>query len=187
MSHQAQAYFGASPPGVAYWVTGLPGAGKTTLAAALAEHLEARGRRVVRLDGDRLRALLGATERYGRADRMALAQTYANFCLELSSQGFDVVCATVSMFEAVRRWNRANIAGYVEIYLRVPIPVLAQRHPKGLYARAQAGHIRNVVGIDQSFEEPQTPDLVIDDDGDKTAADVAEALIAFLEARKEAA
>ncbi|USQ95287.1 adenylyl-sulfate kinase [Caulobacter sp. RL271] len=179
--------FRACDPGVAYWVTGLPGAGKTTLAAALAQHLEARGRHVVRLDGDRMRALLGSAERYGRADRMALAQTYANFCLEFSTQGFDVVCATVSMFETVRGWNRINIPRYVEIYLRVPIPVLAQRHPKGLYARARAGHIRNVVGVDQSFEEPQAPDLVITDDGDKTPGDVAQALIAFLDGRKEAA
>lgn len=173
-------------PGVAYWVTGLPGAGKTTLARNLADRLEARGRMVVRLDGDRMRAILGA-HGYGRADRKALAQIYAGFCREFAGQGFDVVCATVSMFQEVRTWSRANIARYVEIYLSVPIPILTARHPKGLYARAQAGHIPNVPGVDLAFEPPETPDVVIEDDGAKTPDAVANELFQVLRLDEEAA
>lgn len=186
VKHDVPALPDAIPPGVAYWVTGLPGAGKTTLAGALADRLRAQGRAVVRLDGDRMRAILG-NHGYGKADRRALAQIYANFCLEFTRQGFDVVCATVSMVQAVRDWSRANIPLYVEIYLRVPIEVLKVRHPKGLYARAQSGHIRNVYGVDLDFEEPQAPDLVIDDDGALTPAEVADVLFHFLRLHEEAA
>lgn len=172
-------------PGVVYWVTGLSGAGKTTLAGALADRLVVRRRAVVRLDGDRVRAILGAHS-YELSDRKALAQIYANFCREFAGQGFDVVCATVSMFHAVRAWNRANIVRYVEIYLRTPIPVLAARHPKGLYGKGLSGR-RNVVGVDLAFEEPQTPDLVIEDDGSKLPSRVAAELFQFLHLHEEAA
>jgi adenylylsulfate kinase len=170
----------SSIPGTVYWVTGLPGAGKTTLARELAARLKSDGRPVARLDGDRLRAILGGRYGYGRGDRHALAQAYAQLCAELALQGLDVVCATVSMFHDVRRWSRSNIASYCEIYLHAPIEVLAQRHPKGLYAAAKAGRIRNVPGVDQSVEEPEAPDLVIEDDGAKGPEAVAAELFRFL-------
>jgi adenylylsulfate kinase-like enzyme len=173
--------------GSAYWVTGLPGAGKTTLAGQLATRIAASGRSVVRLDGDRLRAVLGGRHGYGQGDRHALAQVYARLCRELSDQGLDVVCATVSMFSDVRRWSRANIPNYCEIYLDAPISVLARRHPKGLYAAALAGRIRNVPGVDLPVEAPDDPDVRIDDDGSKSAAEVAAELFQRLPLLKEPA
>lgn len=173
------------PLGTAYWVTGLPGAGKTTLAKTLAGRLIAAGRPVIQLDGDRMRVILGTRYGYGQADRRALAQIYAGLCKELTAQGYDVVCATVSMFHEVRRWSRSNIAGYCEIYLQAPIDVLAARHPKGLYARGLGGHICNVPGIDLAFEEPQTPDIVLD--ACKPPEGVANDLLQFLNLTGEAA
>jgi adenylylsulfate kinase-like enzyme len=169
-----------APPGVVYWVTGLPGAGKTTLADHLAASLRERGRPVLRLDGDQLRAVLANRFGYTRADRYFLAMAYARLCRELAGQGPDVVCATVSMFHEVRRWSRSHLARYVEIYLRAPVSVLAARRPKGLYAAAQRGRMRNVPGVDQAVEEPAEPDLVIDDDGSKSADQVRDELFAFL-------
>jgi adenylylsulfate kinase len=166
--------------GAVYWVTGLPGAGKTTLADTLAERLRAGPRPVVRLDGDRLREVLGGRFGYSRTDRFALAMAYARLCRELARQGCDVVCATVSMFHEVRRWSRANTPGYTEIYLRVPIAVLTARHPKGLYVAAQRGRMRNVPGVDLTVEEPEAPDLIIDDDGSKAPAQVSGELLDFL-------
>jgi adenylylsulfate kinase len=99
----------------------------------------------------------------------------------LAGQGLDVVCATVSMFHDVRRWSRAHIPAYREIYLRAPIPLLMQRHPKGLYSAAVAGRIRNVPGVDQDFEAPEAPDLIIDDDGSKSPEAVAAELFRFLQ------
>ncbi|PJG47198.1 hypothetical protein CAF53_02300 [Sphingobium sp. LB126] len=148
--------------GCIYWVTGLSGSGKTTLAQALVERLGALGRSVVQIDGDRMRAILGGRFGYTHGDRHLLAQTYGRLCKELGDQGHDVVCATVSMFHDVRAWNRDNIGHYVEIYLRMPIDQLVERHPRGLYARGLTGHIRHVPGIDIALEEPEAPDVILD-------------------------
>ena len=83
----------------------------------------------------------------------------------LAAQGFDVVCATISLFHSVQRWNRANIPNYFEIYLRVPFEELTRRDSKGIYSHALGG-ASNVVGLDISMEEPETPDLVLENYGD---------------------
>ena len=148
--------------GVAYWVTGLPGVGRKTLASRLASDLRARDQAVVQLDGDRVRRMLGERFGYGLADRHVLAQAYGRLCAELAGQGLNVVFSTVSMFHDVRRWNLANIDRYREIYLQASPQLLAERHPKGLYAAALAGRIRQVVGVDLPMEAPEAPDVRVD-------------------------
>jgi adenylylsulfate kinase-like enzyme len=83
----------------------------------------------------------------------------------MAEQGFDVVCATISLFHSIQKWNRENIPNYLEIYLRSPLSTLEERDPKGIYARARNGELKDVVGIDLAFEEPQTPDIVLENDG----------------------
>lgn len=169
-----------APSGDVYWVTGLPGAGKSTLARALSQRLAANGRQVIRLDGDRLRPILGDRYSFGLADRRAMAMTYAKLCHEFAGQGFDVVCATVSLVHEARRWARAHIAGYREVYLRADPAVLAARLPKGLIAAGIAGRVRNIPGIDLPIEEPEAPEVLIADNGalnpDQIAAQVMAAL-----------
>lgn len=160
--------------GSVYWITGLAAAGKTTVATRLCARLRAAGRPVVLLDGDRMRAVLGARDAYAPEDRLRLAMTYARLCRELAGQGIDVVCATISMFHAVHDWNRAEIPQYHEIYLRVPAEVLMHRDPKGLYARHRQGLQAQVVGQDLAPELPRSPDLTIDNDGAVTLEDVVE-------------
>ncbi len=155
-------------PGTVFWITGLAAAGKTTLASLLCERLRRSGRVAVLLDGDRLRAVFGAQAAYAQEDRRHLAFTYARLCREIAAQGPDVVCATISMFQAVRDWNRANIGDYREIYLRVAPEVLRARDPKRLYARHAQGALPFVVGQDLAPELPRDPDLVIDNDGGLT-------------------
>lgn len=164
----------ATPLGSVYWITGLAAAGKTTVAARLCDRLRAAGRPAVLLDGDRLRVVLGAEAAYAPEDRLRLAMTYARLCRELAGQGIDVVCATISMFHAVRDWNRAEIPRYHEIYLRVPDEVLRRRDPKGLYGRHRQGLQAQVVGQDLAPELPRAPDLTIDNDGAVTAEDAVE-------------
>jgi len=156
---------GAADNGTVYWITGLAAAGKTTLATRLCERLRRSGRPAVLLDGDRLRAVLDAPSAHAPDERLRLAMTYARLCRELAGQGLDVVCATISMFHAVRDWNRAHIGRYREIYLQVPVEVLKARDPKFIYARHAQGRQPQVVGRDQEPELPRNPDLVIDNDG----------------------
>ena len=147
--------------GTVFWITGLSGAGKTTLAELLVPALRNRGRAAVLLDGDMLRAILGREAgAYDREARRELAFVYARLAHALAAQGIDAVCATISMFDAVREWNRTNNASYVEIYLDVALAERVRRDPKGIYARAQAGAEAAVPGFDDAFEAPKAPDLV---------------------------
>ena len=151
--------------GTVWWITGLSGAGKSTVAALVRDRLAARGRPVLLIDGDAIREVLGATTSHAPEARHQLAMTYARLAREVARQGIDAVCATISMFDQVREWNRANIIRYREIYVRVPLEELERRDPRGLYARARRGEQPHVVGIDVPFEEPRRPDLVIDNFG----------------------
>ncbi|MEZ0373061.1 MAG: adenylyl-sulfate kinase [Candidatus Sericytochromatia bacterium] len=151
--------------GRVFWLTGLAGAGKTTLAGELTAELRRQGRSCVMLDGDALRVVLGAQKLYSRAERLELALTYSRLCKLLSDQGFDVVCATVSLFHAVQSWNRENLSHYTEVVLQVPAEVLHQRDQKGLYSGALKGNITEVMGLDLSPEWPRNPDVVLINDG----------------------
>lgn len=151
--------------GTVYWITGLSGAGKSTVAALLAKRLRAHGRPVLQLDGDILREIFSPAAGHHAQDRLRLAQAYGRLCREVAAQGIDVVCATISMFHAVRKWNRENIPAYREIYLKVPIAELERRDTKGLYQAAREGNTKNVVGIDIHAELPEAPDVTVENHG----------------------
>jgi len=166
-------------PGRVYWITGLSGAGKSTVGRELCSRLHAAGGRpVVFLDGDLLRGAIAEDLDHSASHRRRSAMRNARLCRLLAAQGIDVVCATISLFHHVQRWNRQNIPNYREIYLRVPSRELRSRDNKGLYARSERGEERDVVGIDVAAEEPESPDLVIDNYG---AVDVATAVDHILE------
>lgn len=164
--------------GRVYWVTGLSQAGKTTVGTLLCRELWRRKNSAVLLDGDDLRGVFGDDLGYDAEARLQSAMRYARLCRMLSDQGIDVVCATISMAHDCRRWNRQHIARYFEIYLRVPMDELVARDCKGLYRRAQAGEIQNVVGVDILVEEPEAPDLVIDNYGATTPENVLAMILA---------
>ena len=151
--------------GTVYWFTGLSGAGKSTIGRQFYEQAKTERTAIVWLDGDELRDVLGTNGGYSLDERKATAYRYARLCKLLSDQGVDVVCCTISMFEEVRAWNRANIDFYREIYIKVPLDVLVERDQKQLYSRALRGEVANVMGVDLPFEEPVSPDLVILNDG----------------------
>lgn len=162
--------------GTVYWITGLSGAGKTTIGKALFTHLREIKRGVVFLDGDTMREVFGSRFGYDENDRRMLAMQYARLCKMLADQGLDVVCATMSLFDACRDWNRGNIGKYIEVYVRVPIDELKRRDQKGLYSRGNQG----VIGIDFPFEEPKTPDIVIDNGGKPDVEMVCSEILAYM-------
>ena len=165
--------------GRVFWITGLSGAGKTTIGRELARRLRAAGRRIIFLDGDDLRAVIAEDLGHGADDRRRSATRNARLCRLLAEQGYDVVCATISLFHEVQRWNRENIPGYREIYLRVPIEELRRRDGKGIYAKSEGAEARDVVGIDVPAEVPQAPDLVLDNYGKLDVATAVDRILAI--------
>ena len=147
-----------------YWLTGLSGAGKTTIGRLWYEELKKSGERVGLLDGDELRAVFGGGFGFTAEARLKLGMSYGRLCALLAAQGFTVVCCTISMFHSVRAWNRANIPGYYEVYIQVSMDTLRQRDQKGLYSQ----NAENVAGVGLQVEMPSTPDLILDNNGQST-------------------
>jgi len=159
-------------PGTVYWVTGLAGAGKTTIARLLYQHLREQGPNVAFLDGDILREVYGDDLGHTAADRRQVAGRHARLCRMLARQGLDVVIATISMFDDVRQWNRDHIPNYCEVYLEVPMEELVRRDQKGLYTGGLAGDVTNVMGVDMAVELPQNPTVTLVNDGKQSPEDV---------------
>jgi len=170
----------SSDYGKVYWITGLAGAGKTTLAKYLYDHWKKKKTNLVFLDGDILREVFGDSASHTFEERHKLAMKYSKLCSLLSSQGLDVICATISMFDKCREWNRSNLVNYFEIYIKVPLEVLKQRDQKKLYSRFAMGEIQNVMGLDLEFEEPKYSDLIIENDGSQTPQELCKKLLNFL-------
>lgn len=147
-------------PGMVYWITGLAGAGKTTIALALFRELLDRNIKAVFLDGDAIRDIMGNDLNHNTEDRIKNAYRISRMCRFLSEQGVNVVCSTMSLYHEVQNWNRSNLDRYFQVYVKVPMEILIKRDKKNLYSRALRGEETNVVGIDLSFEEPLGNDLV---------------------------
>jgi adenylylsulfate kinase len=163
--------------GLTIWITGLSGAGKTSVANLVAATLRDGDLPVVLLDGDELRGVFGDGHGYDREDRLYLAAAYGRLCALLAGQGLIVVCATISLFSQCHRWNRANIPGYFEVYLKVPMEILADRDPKRLHDEARKGQMPHFHGYDLDFDEPRHPDLVIENHGTMTAEATAKIIL----------
>jgi cytidine diphosphoramidate kinase len=174
--------------GTVIWITGLSGAGKTTLATAMASRLRSSGETVVHLDGDELRTVFGAAavtaQNHGREGRLALAMQYAHLCRVLADQGLTVVIATISLFKEVHAWNRDNLPGYFEVYLKVPVEELRRRDPKGIYRRFDSGELTNVAGLDLLVDDPKAADMIFEFVPERTIDAMADALMNRLIKRK---
>lgn len=144
--------------GQVVWITGLPGAGKTTIGRRLAVELRRAGHAVVLLDGDELRAALPGPHAYDVASRRALAESYARFCRLFSEQGLVVICTTVSYFQSVREWNRRNLARYHEVHVTVAADVIARR---------RGGLVQQYAELcnDPAYSAPESPDLRLSNEG----------------------
>ena len=163
--------------GTVFWITGLSGAGKSTIGKMLVDALKEEGHTVLYLDGDTLRAIFNASQNLSGAERLELAFLYSRLCREIAMQNINVVCSTISLFKEIHVWNRESIPNYLEIYLRVPLAELEKRDSKGLYASAKEGIIKNVAGLDLIVDEPENPDLVVENYGVQTPKLVVKKII----------
>jgi adenylylsulfate kinase len=140
------------------------------------------------LDGDELREVFGAVaanaQNHSREGRLALAMQYAHLCRIIANQRLTVVISTISMFKEVHAWNRANLSGYFEVYLKVPVEELRRRDPKGIYRRFDAGELANVAGLDLSVDEPEAAGLIFDFLPERTVDAMADEVMFQLVERK---
>jgi adenylylsulfate kinase len=169
--------------GLTLWFTGLPCAGKSTLAAQIGQELLARGHQIEVLDADALRHTLCKGLGFSRADREENVLRIGRLCGMLGKYGIISIAAVIAPYRQIREQLRASIPGFVEIYVKAPLGVCVQRDVKGLYAKALKGEITQFTGIDDPYEEPQMPDIVVE----TATSDVAtccQTIIAWLEQKR---
>jgi sulfate adenylyltransferase len=145
------------------WLTGLSGAGKTTTARAVIDRLARRGCRAVLLDGDELRRTISSDLGFSRQDRDTHVMRVAALAREIAARNEIVICALVSPYRDGRERARRLIgsAQFIEVFIDAPIAVCEARDPKGLYAKARRGEITGFTGIDDPYEAPISPDVVV--------------------------
>ena len=169
--------------GFTLWFTGLSGAGKSTLSQPIAERLKELGHRVEILDGDIVRTNLSKGLGFSKEDRDINIRRIGFVSNLLSRNGVVAITAAISPYRHIRDEVRSMItndgSGFVEIFVRCPIEVLAERDVKGLYKKALAGEIKNFTGVSDPYEEPLKPEVVVDS-SQETVAESVEKIIGRL-------
>jgi adenylylsulfate kinase len=155
-----------SPLGATLWFTGLPSAGKSTIADAVADRLSTPGRRIQVLDGDDVRQHLSQGLGYSREDRDINVRRIGWVARLLASHGVAVLVPVIAPYadtrQAVRDDHAAAGVAFAEIFVSTPLEVAEARDVKGLYAKARRGELTGLTGIDDPYERPMAPELVID-------------------------
>jgi adenylylsulfate kinase len=153
-------------PGGTVWLTGLPSAGKTTIATVLADRLRAEGHPVQVLDGDEVRAALSTELGYSKEDRDTNVRRIGYVAGLLAEHGVTVLVPAIAPYAmsraAVRELHAARRVRYVEVHVATPVEICADRDVKSLYARQAAGELSGLTGADDPYEAPVDPDLRID-------------------------
>ncbi len=150
--------------GFVIWFTGLPGSGKTTLANEIQKILRSHGYRVEILDGDEIRKGLSRDLGFSKEDREKHNERVMFVAKILSRNGVITLVPLISPYREIRDRARNEIENFIEVYVRCPLDILIKRDPKGLYKKALAGEIKNLTGLQDPYEEPLNPDIVIDTD-----------------------
>lgn len=170
--------------GATLWFTGLSGSGKSTVAVALEKVLMERGHLCYRLDGDNVRLGINKNLGFSAEDRAENIRRIGEIAKLFVDTGVIVLSSFVSPYradrDAVRELHAASDMPFVEVYVDVSLEVAEERDPKGLYKKARAGEIKNFTGIDDPYEAPETPELVLNSDKMSLEEEVA-ALVEYLE------
>jgi adenylyl-sulfate kinase len=164
--------------GYVLWLTGLSGAGKSTIAAQLKQELLARGQPVCVLDGDRLRSGLCSDLGFSPEDRKENIRRIGELAKLFAATGVICIVAVISPYRADRRRARTLIeqGRFIEIYVNAPLEVCERRDPKGLYAKARKGEIAEFTGVSSRYEPPEKPEIELHTDKLSITESVAEVL-----------
>ena len=141
------------------WITGLSGSGKTTIAKKVYKQIKQKYLNTVFLDGDCFRQILGNSIGYSMEERMRGGLIFHKLCKYLDAEGIIVVCSVMLLFKKIQKINRDNFSKYIEIFLDTDMDELIRRDKKLLYSKGQSGEVKNVVGIDLTYDIPDNPEL----------------------------
>jgi adenylylsulfate kinase len=150
--------------GFTIWFTGLSGAGKSTLAEVMKQRLSERGHNVEVLDGDEVRTHLSKGLGFSKEDRDTNIKRIAFVAKLLTRNGVATISAAIAPYREARVWARQEIGHFVEVYIKCPLEVCRQRDVKGLYKLVDEGKIKNFTGVDDPYEEPENPEVVVETD-----------------------
>ncbi|WP_200957471.1 MULTISPECIES: adenylyl-sulfate kinase [unclassified Paenibacillus] len=165
--------------GVTVWFTGLSGAGKTTICRQLENQLQDSDLKLELLDGDEIRRHFSSNVGFSKEDRMTHIQRMAYISKLLTRNGVLVLASFITPYKEMRDYLRTEIGSFLEVYVKCPLDECIQRDVKGLYAKALNGDIKQFTGISDPYEEPESPDLIIETDKE-TVKESAMRVIAFL-------
>ena len=165
--------------GFCVWLTGLPSAGKTTIGQTLAPKLRARGWNVELLDGDEIRTGLSSDLGFDRKSREMHAARVTYVAKVLARNGVIPIVTLISPYRISRAKARQEIGRFFEVYISTPVEVCEERDVKGLYKKARAGKITEMTGVDDPYEVPEHPDIVVNT-VDHTPDESAEAIVTGL-------
>lgn len=168
--------------GFTLWFTGLPCSGKSTLAEIVAQELDQRGRGVEVLDGDIVRTNLTKGLGFSKEDRDENIRRIGFVCGLLSKHGAVAIAAAISPYRAVRDEVRSKIENFIELYVDTPLEMCIERDVKGMYKKALSGQMKNFTGVDDPYEPPLNPEIVIKT-ATETPAESAARILAYLEQR----
>ncbi|MDQ3517989.1 MAG: adenylyl-sulfate kinase, partial [Gemmatimonadota bacterium] len=168
--------------GVTLWFTGLSGSGKTTIAKRVETILRERGVHAERLDGDVVRQSLTRDLGFSKEDRDKNIERVTFVAKLLTRNEVVVLSSFISPYRAQREASRREIGEFLEVYVRTPLDVLVKRDLKGLYKKAMAGELQGFTGVNDPYEEPESPDLICDTDKE-SVEESSEKVIMLLEER----
>ena len=158
--------------GILFWVTGLSGSGKTSLAKKIFSYIERKHGPTIILSGDDIRKIFNL-KNFSYESRFKYASSYSKLCKLITGRKVNVVLSTVSLFHKVRSWNRKNIKNYVEIYIKSDIEKVIKEKKKFFYKKK----FKNIVGKNLRAEFPKSPDIVIKNNFNKSIEKLSKELI----------
>tara|TARA_Y100000590_G_scaffold460861_1_gene621180 strand:- start:306 stop:827 length:522 start_codon:yes stop_codon:yes gene_type:complete len=143
--------------GILFWITGLSGSGKTTIAEKIKNKISRKYGPTLTLSGDDLRKIFNFNK-FSEKQRLNYALSYSKFCKHITDRNINLIFSTVSLFHKVRKWNKNNINNYVEIYIKSDIQEIIKKKNKFFYR----GNYKNIVGKNLKAEFPKSPDIIIE-------------------------
>ena len=158
--------------GILFWITGLSGSGKTTIAEKIRSNIANKYGPTLIVSGDELRKIFNY-KKFSKKHRLAYALSYGKFCKYITDKKINVILSTVSLFHKVRKWNRTNINNYVEIYIRSDINKIIKQKNKFFYKK----NYKNIIGRDIKPEFPQSPHIIIENNFNKSVKVLTKELI----------